>query len=59
MRFSIVLSGLRSLSHFGFIYMYLLKFATWEAMPRVKVLKELCRSERFSIGLLSCNYFEI
>ena len=58
LRLSIILSGLRSLSHFGFIYIYLLRFATWEAMPRVKVLKGFCCSERFSFGLSSCNYFE-
>ena len=51
--------GLRSLSHFGFIYVYFLGFATWEAMPRARVLKRgFYRSERFSFGLLSCNYFE-
>ena len=41
LRFSIVLSDLLSLSLFGFIYVYFIGFATWEALPQVKVFKRV------------------
>ena len=42
---------------FGFIYIYLLRFATWEAMPRVKVLKRVMSLGKIFIWIIILQLF--